>query len=414
MLKKQLIMLSASLFISVSAFAQKNEVKAAEKALKKNDFAGALSLINKAEGLIANADAKTKAKFYFVKGMALYANGTKPMNVEAAATALRTLMDVEKSKPTKFSAQAGQTINNILIGLNNQAADTYDKANETGDLEGYKKASETYYKVYQLSPRDTGTLYSAAVSAYYAKDYVTSGKHFQGLLDVGFTGKKELFQAENLDGTPRYFNSKKDMDSNVRLKIVKNGKVTVSPSKQKDIYKYLALSNAATGKKEEALAMIAKAREIAPEDYNLILDEANMHYQLGDTAKFSEKLEEAIALKPDNAILHFNVGTLNMDIDQEKSKKHLLKAIELDPNYAEAIYNYGNLILKKLVPVQEELDANAMNFSKYDKIKAEKMMPILREALPHLEKAYELSPSEGSKAQLNSLYENLDMDKRVE
>ena len=96
MINKQLIMLSASLLICIAAFSQKSEVKAAEKALKSNDFASALATISKAESLIANADAKTKAKFYYVKGMALYANGTKPINAEKAAAVLEELMEIEK------------------------------------------------------------------------------------------------------------------------------------------------------------------------------------------------------------------------------------------------------------------------------------------------------------------------------
>jgi tetratricopeptide (TPR) repeat protein len=103
-----------------------------------------------------------------------------------------------------------------------------------------------------------------------------------------------------------------------------------------------------------------------------------------------------------------------MDIDAVKSKKHLSKAIELDPNFASAYANLGNLILKKLDAVQEEMDATGMNFDKADRIRAEKMLPILNESLPFLEKAYELQPSDGGKIQLNSLYENLNMEKHIE
>jgi hypothetical protein len=55
-----------------------------------------------------------------------------------------------------------------------------------------------------------------------------------------------------------------------------------------------------------------------------------------------------------------------------------------------------------------------MNFDKADQIKIEKMLPILNESLPFLEKAYEMQPSEGAKIQLNSLYENLSMEKHIE
>jgi tetratricopeptide (TPR) repeat protein len=204
------------------------------------------------------------------------------------------------------------------------------------------------------------------------------------------------------------------MDNQVRLKIVENASVETTPSKVNDIVKYMALDYVGLGENDKALAAIAKARAIAPKDFNLIINEANVYYQMGNIAKYTETVEEALAIEPNNAQLHFNVGTLSMDIDAEKAKKHLLKAIELKDDYAEAYGNLGNLVLNKLDAVQKEMDANAMNFAKYDEIKATKMLPILRESLPYLEKAYELSPSDFAKTQLNSLYENLEMDKKIE
>src|SRR5690606_41235501 len=44
------------------SFAQKNELKAAEKAIKSGNYADAKAAINSAEALIASADDKTKAQ----------------------------------------------------------------------------------------------------------------------------------------------------------------------------------------------------------------------------------------------------------------------------------------------------------------------------------------------------------------
>jgi len=65
---KKLFIVLFGLFLSLTAFAQKNELKEADKAIKKQDFATAKTSIDQAEGLIANADDKTKAKFYYLKG----------------------------------------------------------------------------------------------------------------------------------------------------------------------------------------------------------------------------------------------------------------------------------------------------------------------------------------------------------
>ena len=68
-MKKQIIAYSLAL-MSMGVFAQKNELKAAGKALKKQDYAGAVASISAAEALMGNMDAKLKAKFYFLKAQA--------------------------------------------------------------------------------------------------------------------------------------------------------------------------------------------------------------------------------------------------------------------------------------------------------------------------------------------------------
>ena len=62
--------------VTISTFAQKNELKAAEKALKILDYPTAITAISSAESLIANMDDKIKGKFYFVKAHELLQNRT--------------------------------------------------------------------------------------------------------------------------------------------------------------------------------------------------------------------------------------------------------------------------------------------------------------------------------------------------
>jgi len=416
MIKKQLIMLSLSLFIGMTTFAQKNEVKAADKALKKKNYPAALSALSQAESLIANADAKTKAKFYYIKGMALYADGKNAANNEKAAEAFTKLLGLEKNgSGTKYSTKAGQILNNIIISINTQATNAYNEARVNQNPEGYKKAAEGFYKVFQLSPADTTSLYSSAYLLYFGKDYQNSLDRFQQLLDMNYSGAATIYKAKNIvNGAEMTFNSKKEMDKNVKIGIAKDPEIVEIKSKKNDIIKFMALDYVGLGENDKALEAISIARKSSPEDYDLIVSEANIYYEMGDKVKYAEKIEEAIKISPNNPELYYNVGTLSMDVDAVKAKKFLLKAIELKPDYAEAYGNLGNLILQGVEEVQKEMDANAMNFAKYDQIKAEKLLPILKESLPYLEKAYELKPTDAAKKQLNSLYENLDMEKRIE
>ena len=415
MIKKQLIMLSLSLFIGMATFAQKSELKAADKALKKKDYAGALSAISQAESLIANADVKSKAKFYFIKGMAMYGNGSN-YDIDALAETLNKVLAIEKGKATNYSVQASETITAIAVDLKDKAYKNFQSANVSLNVDDFKKAANGYLSVYKLVSSDTISLYSSAYLNFFGKEYQKSIDQFQQLLDMNYDGSIAIYKATSIvNGEDLQYNSKKEMDQQVRLKIVDNARVENTPSKVNDIIKYMALDYVGLGQNDKALASIAKARENAPDDYSLIIEEAKVYFKMDDMTKYAEKIEEALLIEPNDPQLHNIIGALSIDFgDLVKAEKHLKKTIELDSENGDAYRNMGNLILRKADVVQKEMDLNAMNFAKYDELEATKKHPLLRESLPYLEKAYELIPTEFSKDQLNSLYRNLDMDKRVE
>ena len=69
-MRKQVVALFLGLMTMVS-FAQKKELKTAEKALKTQDYAAASIAIDAAKALNADADSKLSTKFYFLKGQVL-------------------------------------------------------------------------------------------------------------------------------------------------------------------------------------------------------------------------------------------------------------------------------------------------------------------------------------------------------
>ena len=136
-MKKQLLILSA-LFISMTVFGQKNEIKSAEKAIKSENFAAAMQAINQAEGLIANADDKTKAKFYYLKGMALYQNGKSPENIKKVGEAFNELLSIEKKMNSfKYTNDVGALLNTII-------SNTAKKASASYTAKDYKEAAKGF------------------------------------------------------------------------------------------------------------------------------------------------------------------------------------------------------------------------------------------------------------------------------
>jgi tetratricopeptide (TPR) repeat protein len=415
-MKKQLIILSA-FFISMTVFAQNDELKNAEKALKANDFATAISAVNQAEGLIANADQKTKAKFYYLKGLALYQNGNPNADMQKVGDAFNELINYENqtNKP-KYSAEIGVLLNKMIVTVAENASNNYSKAIETKEDADYLKAAKEFQQVYALSSRDTSYLDNAALVYYFGKDYDNSIKLYEELLSLNYTGITTVFVAtDKVSGEDVVYGDKKSMDLQVKLGLAQNPREEKKESRREMIFKNLAQNYSDKGNNEKAMEIIAKGRSEFPKSYSLLIDEANIYYKAGDNIKFKERLEEAIRLNPTEPTLYYNVGVMNMDQKNiDEAIKNFEKAIELKPDYADAYNNIGAAIIEKAGPIIEEMNKSLSDFKKYDKLQAQQF-DIYRKALPYYEKAYGLNPKSINIVQtLMGLYENLEMTDKLD
>ena len=415
-MKKKLLVLSA-LFIGMTVFGQKNDLKTAEKAIKSNDFATAMQAIDQAESLIASADQKTKAKFYYLKGKALYQNGSTKAELGKVGAAFNKLIDFEKeTNSSKYTSEIGELLNKLVADVANRASNSYDIAAESKLPEDFAKSAKEFHQVYLLSPRDTSYLDNAALLYNLGNDYNTSKKLYEELLAIGYTGISTLYIATNkVDGTEVTYNDKKTMDLQVKLGIAENPREEKKESRREVIFKNLAQNYVALEDSEKALEIITLGRSEFPNSYALLIDEANIYYHSGDNAKFKEKLEEAINLNPTEPSLYYNVGVMNMDQNNiDEAINNFNKAIELKPDYGDAYNNIGAAIITKAATIIEEMNKNLANFEKYDKLQAQQM-EVYKEAVPYYEKAYEFNGSSIAVIQtLMGLYENLEMTDKFE
>ena len=145
-MKSKYVILASALLISVATFAQKDQIKNAEKALKVGDAQGALAQLKDAENLIVNAKDTEQAQYYFVQGNAFLELANKKVeegkNLSLAANSYKKLIEVEKaSGKQKYSTQAAASISNIKgLLINSAIADTQS----SNHVEGAKKLYEAY------------------------------------------------------------------------------------------------------------------------------------------------------------------------------------------------------------------------------------------------------------------------------
>ncbi|UMB53910.1 tetratricopeptide repeat protein [Lutibacter sp. A64] len=413
-MKKQLIFLSAFL-ISMTVFGQKNELKTAEKAIKNSDFSSAMAAINQAESLIGSADQKLKAKYYYLKGMALYQAGANS-NVEEVGDAFNELLTYEQeSNKFKYSNEIKELINTLVQNTAANASKSYETAVQSKLPEDYVKAADGFSQVYALSPTDTTFLDNAALVYFMGQDYEKSKEAYQKLLDLNYTGISTVFIANNKEnGEEVVYPSKKAMDLQVKLGMAENPREEIKESRREMIFKNLAQNYAMLEDSEKALEIIAAGREEFPTSYSLLIDEANMYYKAGDNDKFKEKLEEAISLNPTEPTLYYNVGVMNMSQGNlDEAIKSFEKAVELKPDYGDAYNNIGAAIIEKATPIIDEMNKSLSDFDKYDSLQKQQF-EIYKEALPYYEKAYEINSESLSVIQtLMGLYENLEMTDKL-
>ena len=400
-MKKQVLALSLGI-MSLAASAQKNELKDAEKAIKKQDFATAISTLNAVEGAVMMGEDKYKSKFYYLKGQAYAAQ----KDYKTAGEAFNKLM---ATGDTKYTSQAAPILNNMIQEVSNKAVDLYNNKKD------YSQAADNFYLTYVLSPKDTSFAYNAAISATQAKEYDKAIGFYKELRKIGYTGIETQYVATNkATGQVEDLGSKQQRDLMVKAGQYIKPETKTSESKSATIVKNIALILKEQGKTDEAMEALAEARKAAPKDLNLLLNEADMYVKLGKMDKFGALMSEAVALDPENPTLYYNLGVVNYNQGRmEDAKKYYEKAVELKPDYGDAYMNLAVVVLDKDKAIVEEMNKNLSNFKKYDEL-ALQQKEVYKEALPFLEKADGLNRSVDTVRTLMNLYEVLEMTEKAD
>ena len=400
-MKKPIIAISLAL-MSMGVFAQKNELKAAGKALKKQNYAGAVTAITAAEALMGTMDAKLKAKFYFLKAQAFA--GQKKYSVAADAFSALFAFEKETGKQ-KYTSKAKPMQGQLTKEVSEKALKLYN------DEKDYKNASELFYLTYKLSPTDTSFMYNAAVSATQAKELDVALTYYRDLKSIGYTGiVLEYFATNKETGEEEKVDSKSQRNLYVKSGQYTNPQDKGSKSKKATIVKNIALILKDQGKVDEAVTAIQEARRENPADLNLLLAEAELYIKLEKMDKFGELMEQATKMDPTNPTLFFNLGVVNYNQDKiEEAQGYYKKAIELDPAYRDAYLNLGLSILNKRVAIVEEMNNSLNDFDKYDALQ-QKQRDVCNEALPYLIKADALKRTLDTVKTLLNIYDTVEND----
>lgn len=375
--------------ISSFTYAQKDEIKAIEKALKSSDFAGARAATSAADAVVSNMDDKTKAKYYLIKAQAFYGGGAaSDADFNKAIESLNMLSEVEKASGyTKYAGEATEIKTGLLRTILSRASKAYE-------AQDYKGAAKKFNDLYRMSPQDTTYLYYAASAAVQGMDYDTSLKYYEELRTLGFDGSEMRYYAVKKEtNEEELFGDALLRDASIKSGQYISPRNEKSASKSAEIVKNIALIYVSQDKNDKALAYMKEARDENPDDMGLILSEANVHLKMGNKDKFKELMEVATTKDPKNPELQFNLGVLAAESgDSAGAKKYYQNAIDLNPRYSDAILNMAVLILDRESSIIEEM--NGLGTSKaddkrYEELRAERTK-LYGDAVPYLQRVLEI------------------------
>lgn len=405
MKRKSILTLCA--IVSLGAFAQQATVKDVEKAIGglNPDVNTLVDAANKIKSALTNAETKDDAKTWYVAGKANFAIYDKQQTammmkqpidtalmggsvVEGykyfmAALPLDSVKQLEKDGSYKLEKDGSVKVKTKYSKeIVNTLVTRHEDFNRAGgllyDSKRYKEAAEAW-GIYSSLP------YSglAERSKFVVADTILGmTAYYQGIA---------LWQAGNVnDAVGAFANARK------------------LGYKHKEAYDY-ALSCAAQAKDNVAIVAIAEEayKEFGGKDIqylNVLINDKLSKEEFDDAETL---INDALKVDANNAeLLNLKGLIVENKGNEDAALDEFKKAIEIDNTLAQGYFNAGRIVMKKVVAQQKAMET--MNRSDYAKAKEEVLIPLLKEALPYMERAYQLDDTNANaKRILSNIYYQL-------
>ncbi|MBL4706480.1 MAG: tetratricopeptide repeat protein, partial [Flavobacteriales bacterium] len=163
-------------------------------------------------------------------------------------------------------------------------------------------------------------------------------------------------------------------------------------------------------KSDEAAVALAEGLEKYPASLDLIKEQLNGYLLSEQYDKAEESMAKVIAKEPNNAVLHFSIGTIYDNLKRyEDAEKSYDAALAIDPDYFDAIYSKGVSYFNQAVEIYGLVDDLTNVVEQDTELKrAEELMNM---AMPVLEKAHGMNAEDrNTMTALKQIYGRLDLE----
>lgn len=155
-----------------------------------------------------------------------------------------------------------------------------------------------------------------------------------------------------------------------------------------DLYIQKALTAKEAGNKDEGIALfnesvtvLEEARKLYPNNGDILLLLSNAYIGADKLDVAKEAFKEGVEKEPENKFYRYNYGSLLLNANElEPAAEQLEKALQIDPDYENAIYNLAVTYVKWGAIMREDAEKNELESEEY-KEKFELALPLLEKYL---------------------------------
>ncbi|MCC8134950.1 MAG: tetratricopeptide repeat protein [Tannerellaceae bacterium] len=392
------VLLTVALCVAASAsFAQKKAVNDAQNSAKSNNFDEARALI---KGALENPESKDDAKTWYVAGFI--------EDQQFSTERTKQILGQEPNEPVMYEA-----LINILPYFV-KAYDLDQLPNEKGkvkprfakDIKNTLSANHVYY---------------INGGAYYfdERDYKKAYEFFDQYLQISdlpmFKGEPTAERDSNFMTVQFYAAVAATQMENPQLAIAALERAKETGFRGNDVYQYLAYEYEQLQDNENLERTLKEGMAKYPEEKYYLMSLINNYIYAGKNEEALQYLNTAIAQEPNNAQLYDVMGRVYESglKDYDNAETYFAKALELDPNYTDAMSNLGRIYYNQAI--NKLGDANMISDAKQYQEESAKAKEYFRKALPCFEKAHQLNPDDTEPmTALRSIYYNLNMNDEFE
>ncbi|MEZ4854104.1 hypothetical protein [Flavobacterium sp.] len=342
---KKIVLLVVT-FISLTTFAQKDELKTLKKiygkeSVSEKDLAEFKSNLASLEGMSLDEDQAVYAKFYKVMypTLELYAKGDKA-----------TPMDQLKLYTPSFVKEYGEVIDatmayetkvgkkiyyDDLVQEKNQFITQLKTiGNQAYNASQFEQASGFFYLLYTFDPKGQGQeLENAAISAVQSKNYKLAEKLYDELKDSDYLNNGTIYYAKSkVSDEEETFPNRDARVKAIALGTHEKPRDEKVVTKKPEVYRMLGILASSNGNLEKAKKILAQARELNPNDQEVKNEEARIYFnEAYELLKDDQKLVDEINNNLDNKTKYDELMAKRKGVF-EKALPSFEKAYSLNPD----------------------------------------------------------------------------------